>query len=100
VTKICSWIDRTQLITPFVEDVSDDAEPDDLTLDHVKIIIDYIGMQIFWHGFSSVRIESQHGDQQATLITDPFEAELGLKFPRSLSPSVVALSHQQRERFR
>lgn len=56
-------------------------------------------MQIFWHGFSSVRIESQHGDQQATLITDPFEAELGLKFPRSLSPSVVALSHQQRERF-
>lgn len=29
-------IDRTQLITPFLEDVSDDAEPDDLTLDHVK----------------------------------------------------------------
>lgn len=46
-----------------------------------------------------MRIESQHGDQQATLITDPFEADLGLKFPRSLSPSVVALSHQQRERF-
>jgi hypothetical protein len=29
-------IDRTQLITPFVEDVSDDAEPDDSILDHVK----------------------------------------------------------------
>ena len=56
-------------------------------------------MQIFWHGLSSVRIESQHGDQQATLITDPFEVETGIKFPRSLSPDIVALSHQQKDRF-
>ncbi len=57
-------------------------------------------MQIFWHGLTSVRIESQHGDQTAMLVTDPFETETaGIKFPRSLSPTLVALSHQRKERF-
>ncbi len=56
-------------------------------------------MQIFWHGLSSVRIESQHGGEQATLVTDPFDAETGIRFPRSVSPNIVALSHERKDRF-
>lgn len=56
-------------------------------------------MQIFWHGFSCVRIETSHGDVQATLVTDPYDNETGLRFPRTLAADVVALSHQQRTRF-
>lgn len=56
-------------------------------------------MQIFWHGYSSVRIESKNGEQVCTLVTDPFENEAAIRFPRTLEPDVVALSHQDRKRF-
>ncbi len=56
-------------------------------------------MQIFWHGFSCVRIESSHGDASATLVTDPFESEASVRFPRTLKPNVVVFSHQDRKRF-
>jgi L-ascorbate metabolism protein UlaG (beta-lactamase superfamily) len=57
-------------------------------------------MQIYWHGFSCVRIESTVGDKEATLVTDPYDfAETGVRFPRTLEPQVVALSHQDRARF-
>ncbi len=56
-------------------------------------------MQIFWHGFSCIRIETTHGDQQATLVTDPYGSDTGLRFPRTLAPDVVALSHQEQGRF-
>lgn len=58
-----------------------------------------IPMQIFWHGFSCVRIEGTHGNKETTLVTDPFESELGLRFPRTLSPDIVVLSHQERKKF-
>jgi L-ascorbate metabolism protein UlaG (beta-lactamase superfamily) len=56
-------------------------------------------MQIFWHGFSCIRIEATHGDQQATLVTDPYSNETGLRFPRTLAPDVVALTHEDDKRF-
>ncbi|MFA6429488.1 MAG: MBL fold metallo-hydrolase [Patescibacteria group bacterium] len=56
-------------------------------------------MQIFWHGFSCVRIETSSQDKEATLLTDPFCPETGLKLPRNLAPDIVALSHQDTSRF-
>ena len=56
-------------------------------------------MQIFWHGNTCVRIEAEHGDQKATLVTDPYGSETGLRFPRTLAPDVVALSHEDPKRF-
>lgn len=56
-------------------------------------------MQIFWHGFSCVRIEASHGDQEAVLVTDPYGSDSGLRFPRTLKPDVVALTHQDRKNF-
>src|SRR3989338_6838027 len=57
-------------------------------------------MQIYWHGFSCVRIEASYGDQSATLVTDPYEyADTDYRFPRALEPQVVVLSHQDRTRF-
>lgn len=50
-------------------------------------------MQIFWHGLNCVRIESTSGDREAVLLTDPYDSETGLRFPRTLEPNVVALSH-------
>jgi L-ascorbate metabolism protein UlaG (beta-lactamase superfamily) len=56
-------------------------------------------MQIFWHGYSCIRIEATHGDQQATLVTDPYGNDSGLRFPRTLAPDVVALTHEDDKRF-
>ncbi len=56
-------------------------------------------MQIYWHGFSSIRIESKIGDMEATLLTDPFEGEVSVRFPRAITPDVLVLSHQQQKQF-
>lgn len=56
-------------------------------------------MQLFWHGFSCVRIESSAGQVDATLVTDPYDSDGGLRFPRTLKPDLVVLSHQDRKRF-
>lgn len=56
-------------------------------------------MHIFWHGLTCIRIEAAHGDKEATLVTDPYDSDTGLRFPRTLAPDVVALSHQDRKRF-
>lgn len=64
-----------------------------------KYPINRLIMQIFWHGNTCVRIEAEHGDQKATLVTDPYGSETGLRFPRTLAPDVVALSHEDLKRF-
>jgi L-ascorbate metabolism protein UlaG (beta-lactamase superfamily) len=56
-------------------------------------------MQIFWHGYSSVRIEAKIGEQEVTLLTDPYENEAGLRFPRTVTPDILTLSHQDKARF-
>lgn len=56
-------------------------------------------MQLYWHGYSSVRIEAKMGDSDVTILTDPFENETSLRFPRTISPDILLLSHQDRTRF-
>ena len=56
-------------------------------------------MQIYWHGMHCIRIEASHGDQEATLVTDPYGTETGLRFPRTLAPDIVVLSHEDAKRF-
>ncbi len=46
-----------------------------------------------WHGVSCFSIEAKNGDASTTLVTDPFQAETGLKLPRNLSADVVTVSH-------
>lgn len=56
-------------------------------------------MQLFWHGLSSIRIEGKLGETEATLVTDPYPNESGLRFPRTIEPDLLVLSHQDRSRF-
>jgi L-ascorbate metabolism protein UlaG (beta-lactamase superfamily) len=56
-------------------------------------------MQIFWHGLSSVRIEAKQGETEVTLLTDPYPNESGLRFPRTIEPHLLVLSHQDSKRF-
>ncbi len=56
-------------------------------------------MQLYWHGYSSIRIDAKIGDADVTLLTDPFESEASVRFPRTISPDILALSHQDRKRF-
>jgi L-ascorbate metabolism protein UlaG (beta-lactamase superfamily) len=46
-----------------------------------------------WHGISCFSIEAKNGDLAATLVTDPFDPESGLKLPRNLAADVVTVSH-------
>jgi len=57
-------------------------------------------MQIFWHGFTCVRIEASYGDTESTLVTDPYESDRGLRFPRTLKPDIVALSRRAPKDFK
>ncbi|MBP9762056.1 MBL fold metallo-hydrolase [Patescibacteria group bacterium] len=56
-------------------------------------------MHLYWHGLTSVRIESSLGDTSCSLLTDPYGSESGLRFPRTLEPNVLVLSHQKHELF-
>ncbi|MBI4139087.1 MBL fold metallo-hydrolase [Candidatus Uhrbacteria bacterium] len=56
-------------------------------------------MQLFWHGLSSIRIEAKFADTASTLLTDPYPNDTGLRFPRTLAPDLLVLSHQDRSRF-
>ena len=56
-------------------------------------------MQIYWHGYSSVRIEASLNQQDVTLVTDPFENEGAVRFPRTLTPDMLVLSHQDTKKF-
>jgi len=56
-------------------------------------------MQIFWHGYSTTRIEAKSGDKEATILTDPFANEASLRMPRTVEPDVLLLSHQDQKRF-
>ncbi len=57
-------------------------------------------MQLFWHGLTSLRIEAETRIGPVSLITDPFSSEkAGVKFPKTLTPDVVVLSHQEKKKF-
>jgi L-ascorbate metabolism protein UlaG (beta-lactamase superfamily) len=50
-------------------------------------------IQFIWHGLSCFSIEARNGDAVASLVTDPYGSESGLKLPRNLSADVVTVSH-------
>jgi len=56
-------------------------------------------MQIYWHGYSTIRIEAKHGETSSVIMTDPFENEAAMRFPRATQPDMLLLSHQDRSRF-
>lgn len=56
-------------------------------------------MQLFWHGYSSIRIESKNGEQTSTLVTDPFENEASVRFPRTIESDIALLSTENRKDF-
>lgn len=56
-------------------------------------------MQIYWHGYSTVRIEAKSVDKDATILTDPFANEASLRMPRTVEADILLLSHQDRKRF-
>lgn len=56
-------------------------------------------MQIYWHGYSTIRIEAKHGDTTSVIMTDPFENEAAMRFPRAAQPDILLLSHQDRKQF-
>ena len=56
-------------------------------------------MNMFWHGYSCVRIETETRIGPVSLITDPFDGETGVRFPKNLTPDIVVLSHQDKKRF-
>lgn len=39
------------------------------------------------------------GETEVTLLTDPFESETSVRFPRTITPDVLVLSHQNRSKF-
>lgn len=56
-------------------------------------------MQIFWHGLTCIRLEASQGSSEVSLVTDPYDSDVGLRFPRTLAPDVVVLSHQEKKHF-
>ncbi|MBU2566452.1 MBL fold metallo-hydrolase [Patescibacteria group bacterium] len=56
-------------------------------------------MQIFWQGYSSIRIETKVGEIACTVMTDPFENEASIRFPRATEPDILVLSNQDSKKF-
>lgn len=54
-------------------------------------------MNISWHGLSCFSIESKVGQKEAILVLDPYDNATGLRFPRTLTASVVAVSHNEKD---
>lgn len=56
-------------------------------------------MQIYWHGYSTIRIEAKYAEESSVIMTDPFENEAAMRFPRATEPNILLLSHQDRKKF-
>lgn len=53
-------------------------------------------MIITWHGFSCFSIQTKTaGQDQATLVIDPYDNNTGLRFPRTLTADLVASSEDR-----
>lgn len=50
-------------------------------------------MQISWNGLGSFVFVGKVGQQDVTLVTDPYQNSTGLRFPRTQSASLVVQSH-------
>lgn len=52
---------------------------------------------ITWNGLGSFTISAKPMSEEVTVVTDPYEAEVGLKLPRSLAAALVVSSHDEPE---
>ncbi|MDP2631189.1 MAG: MBL fold metallo-hydrolase [Candidatus Uhrbacteria bacterium] len=46
-------------------------------------------MQISWHGLGSFSIKGKVGQSEVSLVSDPYDTSVGLRFPRTLASAVV-----------
>ena len=51
-------------------------------------------MDIVWHGLGSFSISGKPIAGEVTLVTDPYDNSVGLRFPRTLKASIVTSSDQ------
>lgn len=52
-------------------------------------------MQISWQGLSCFEITTNTATGEVVVVTDPYDNETGLRFPRSLEANVVCVSHDE-----
>jgi len=50
-------------------------------------------MQINWNGLGSFTVVGKPFTGDVTIVTDPYDASVGMKFPRNLAASIVVSSH-------
>ncbi len=50
-------------------------------------------MQFTWHGLSCFEIVCKTPNGEVTVVTDPYQNNTGLRFPRTLEAQIVAMSH-------
>ncbi len=56
-------------------------------------------MQIYWQGYSSIRIETKQGEESCMLMTDPYQNEAAMRLPRVAEPEILLLSNQDQKLF-
>jgi L-ascorbate metabolism protein UlaG (beta-lactamase superfamily) len=56
-------------------------------------------MQIYWQGYSSIRIETKQGDESCMIMTDPYQNEASMRLPRTAEPDILLLSNQDTKIF-
>lgn len=54
-------------------------------------------MQFSWLGLSAFEIRTKQSDAEVTIVTDPYDNQTGLRFPRTLEAQIVLVSHNEPE---
>lgn len=54
-------------------------------------------MQITWHGLACFKFTGKIGNEEVTLIVDPYDNKAGLRFPRTLNADIVLVSENRLE---
>jgi L-ascorbate metabolism protein UlaG (beta-lactamase superfamily) len=52
-------------------------------------------MQLSWLGLSSFEITTKNADGEVVVVTDPYDNQTGLRFPRTLEGHLVLVSHNE-----
>jgi L-ascorbate metabolism protein UlaG (beta-lactamase superfamily) len=54
-------------------------------------------MQIYWQGYSSIRIETKQEEESCMIMTDPYQNEAAMRLPRTAEPDLLLLSNQDQK---
>ncbi len=52
-------------------------------------------MQLSWYGLSAFEITTKNIDGEVVVVTDPYENETGLRFPKTIEGHIVTVSHDE-----